>query len=190
MYYVYLHLKEDTLEPFYVGKGKNMRAFKKWGRNKHWESIVDKHGYLIKILYSDLTEEEAFELEKQTIKNISELGIKLANKTEGGDGVSGYKHSDEAKAKMSEAKKGKERNYSEEYKEILRERIALATEKRLKMPKKERPSEWNLAISNSKKGKKLPQVTCPHCNKEMSRANEKLHNHIEKCANKQKVTYE
>jgi hypothetical protein len=176
---VYIHLKEDTLEPFYVGKGKGERAFRTWNRNAFWKNVVNKHGYLIKIIYEGISEEEAFALEKETISNLKEIGVTLTNLTNGGDGVSGHKHSEESKKKMSEAKKGKPnlalkgKEKSPEHKERLRQ-LRLGA----KQPCTE---ETRLKIIEAKKGKPLMQVTCPHCNKEMSKALVTRYNHIEKC---------
>ena len=38
-YYIYLHIKLDTGEPFYIGKGKLRRSSSKIGRNKWWKNI-------------------------------------------------------------------------------------------------------------------------------------------------------
>jgi len=35
-FYVYEHIRRDSFLPFYVGKGKDNRAYKKIGRNKYW----------------------------------------------------------------------------------------------------------------------------------------------------------
>ena len=99
-YYVYLYLREDGT-PYYVGKGKNNRAFSKNGRSVHLP--LDKTKI---IFYSkNLTEDEAFELEKELIKKYGRkdngTGI-LRNLTDGGDGVSGAIVTDETKIKLSE----------------------------------------------------------------------------------------
>ena len=178
MYYVYLHLKEDTLEPFYVGKGKGKRAFARDCRNPYWNNVVNKHGYLIKLLMDNLSEEEALSLEKETIKNLLSLGVELTNMTEGGEGVSGWKHTEESKLKMSEAKKGKP-NIALKGKPKTPEHIEkISLEIIVTGPFNE---ERRNKISESKKGKQLMQITCPHCNKTMAKALEVRYNHIEKC---------
>lgn len=85
-YYVYEYLREDGT-PYYVGKGKNNRAFV---NNRTIPKPVDSSR--IKLVEQDLTEEDAFNLE---IKLISLYGRKdlgtgiLRNLTNGGEGVSG-----------------------------------------------------------------------------------------------------
>lgn len=90
-FYVYFHLKEDTGEIFYVGKGKNKRAFSGHGRNDYWLKVVNKHGLKVVIVKESLTNEDACELEKQYIKEFgrSDNGGILVNMTDGGDGVVG-----------------------------------------------------------------------------------------------------
>lgn len=85
VYYVYIHYRLDSNTPFYVGKGKNRRAYDKRGRNSFWKRIVDKHGYRVEIKSQDLTEQEAFNLEINTIEELRKI-YTLANVTEGGEG--------------------------------------------------------------------------------------------------------
>lgn len=113
-FYVYVHRRLDTGEVFYVGKGKDKRAYDKRSRNRRWKFIVDKAGYGVEILSDSLTEQQAFDLEISTIKHYRGLGNNLCNVSDGGQGISGYVHTEEAKAKMSTAKAGKAQ--SEEHK--------------------------------------------------------------------------
>lgn len=100
MFCTYSHHKPDgTL--FYIGKGSLKRAHAKDNRNPHWKNIVAKHGYKVKVLAQWLTEAEALEHEKFLISCFRDMGFTLANITSGGEGVSGHKHSNESKAKMS-----------------------------------------------------------------------------------------
>ncbi len=104
-YYVYLHIKEDTGEPFYVGKGKDnkrRRYESKHGRSEYWKRIVDKHRFDIIFLEIDLTNEEALEREVYWIERIGRKDLgkgPLVNFTDGGEGC--VNMSDETKAKMS-----------------------------------------------------------------------------------------
>jgi hypothetical protein len=86
-FYVYLHLKPSG-EVFYVGKGTRKRAWSRNLRNRHWKHIVAYHGFVVQIHTDKLTEDQAFELEKQLITHYREKGT-LANVTDGGGGVSG-----------------------------------------------------------------------------------------------------
>jgi CRISPR/Cas system-associated protein Cas5 (RAMP superfamily) len=84
IFYVYLHIRKTNGEPFYVGKGKNKRAFSTKKRNDWWNRIVNKHDYDILFLEENLTEAEAFEKEVYWIKRI---GLEnLCNITTGGSG--------------------------------------------------------------------------------------------------------
>ena len=106
---IYRHLKPNG-EVFYIGIGKPGRSKSKSDRNPYWHNIVNKYGYEIQILKSDLTWEEACELEKILIAfyGRKELGTgPLVNMTEGGDGRRGSITSDETKAKLSKLAKGK-----------------------------------------------------------------------------------
>jgi hypothetical protein len=101
---VYIHRRNDTGEVFYVGIGNEKRPYKKERRTKHWKSIVNKHGYTIEILKTDLTWEEACEEEINLIKlyGRKDLGLgTLVNMTDGGEGCNGFKHSEETKKKIS-----------------------------------------------------------------------------------------
>lgn len=119
MFYTYAHTKPDGTI-FYIGKGYGRRAWKTYGRNKHWKAIVEKYkNFNVKILANWKTEKEAFQHEILLIDCFKQLNYSLANKTNGGEGSSGYKHlektklkmkhvtSDETKQKISIARKGK-----------------------------------------------------------------------------------
>jgi group I intron endonuclease len=104
-FYVYCHQTKDDGNCFYIGKGKNNRAYSKYDRNIHWKNKVAKHGgFDAVILVNNISEEKAFELEVDFIKQI---GIEnLVNMTYGGEGgLSGFKHSDQTREKMRDAKK-------------------------------------------------------------------------------------
>lgn len=107
MYYVYVHIRQDTNQIFYVGKGKENRCFSKNNRNKHWKHITESVSYKVNIIASDLEEELAFLCETEMIAKLKHLKINLVNYTDGGEGVSGLKHSEESKKKMSAKQKGR-----------------------------------------------------------------------------------
>ena len=106
IYYTYAYLREDRT-PYYIGKGKGNRAYR---RRYKGEVNPPKDKSRILILKQNLTEEEAF---RHEVYMIAVLGRKdlgtgiLHNRTNGGEGLSGYICSDETKRKMSEALKGK-----------------------------------------------------------------------------------
>ena len=109
-YYVYEHWRLDKDECFYVGKGKGQRAYEKSKRGSHWENIVRKlerigSAYEIRMVKTGLTEKEAFALEKERIAFWRDR-VDLANKTDGGEGVSGLRHTEKSKSQMSSKRIG------------------------------------------------------------------------------------
>ena len=104
-FYTYAYLREDKT-PYYIGKGQGNRVCRK-GKI---EIKPPKDKSRIIFLKQNITEEEAF---KHEIYMIAVFGRKdlgtgiLRNKTDGGDGVSGYVCSEETKRKISESNKGK-----------------------------------------------------------------------------------
>lgn len=87
-YYVYSHVRKDTGEVFYYGKGKGNRAYEP-NRNRWHDAIVKKVGFTVVILLENLTDEEAKKEEIRLILEAKSKGLKLTNQTEGGDGVGG-----------------------------------------------------------------------------------------------------
>lgn len=113
-YYLYRHIRLDKNIPFYIGIGTNHnnnyeRAYIKRKRTAHWNNIINKTDYKVDILYeSDFKEE----INNKEVEFILMYGRKcdggvLVNHTLGGDGISGYNHTDFSKKKMSDSKKGK-----------------------------------------------------------------------------------
>ena len=95
---VYIHRRKDTGEVFYVGIGNRYRPKCKDYRNNYWWNILNKHGYTVEIVKTDLTWDEACEEEIRLIKHYGrkDLGLgTLVNMTDGGDGAKGVKWSDE-----------------------------------------------------------------------------------------------
>jgi len=143
-YKVYVHQKQSDGRIFYVGKGRRWRENQKHNRNNHWHNVVNKHGFTVSVVASNLTNEEACNFEKVLIKKLRETD-KLVNYTNGGEGSEGYKHTEEAQAKM------KGRKFSEEHRRKL-------SDAKKKNPTnywlgKKRDLETNLKISNTLKGK-------------------------------------
>lgn len=85
IFYVYGHYRADTGEIFYIGKGTGRRAWIFSKRNAYWKNIANKHGVEVKILYDNLTEQDAFSTENRLI---TEIGLdNLSNLAEGGKGL-------------------------------------------------------------------------------------------------------
>lgn len=106
---------------FYIGKGSGKaRAHYFSGRNNYWNKIVAKYGRpSVQILADWNTEEEAFSHEVLLINCFRDMGYELANLTDGGDGTSGYKQTEEHKEKLRKTRTGKP-IHSEEFKEKIR----------------------------------------------------------------------
>jgi hypothetical protein len=133
-YYTYAYLRENKT-PYYIGKGKKDRAFKK---RRGINALKDKSNILI--LKKNLTEEEAF---KHEIYMIYVFGRKdlgtgiLLNRTNGGEGVSG----------IIPWNIGKKHSYETKQKIKIKRRLQIIT------------NESKIKMSKSRKGKSL---SCEH----------------------------
>lgn len=111
-FYVYLWLRHKNskhgprLSPYYVGKGSGNRAFNP--RQRRVKPPKDR-SYIV-FAQEGLTEQEAFDLERYyiTLYGRKDLGTGILNNfTNGGEGASGLKLSQEARHKISRAHTGK-----------------------------------------------------------------------------------
>ena len=156
-YYTYAYLREDRT-PYYIGKGKGNRAYRR--RKTDIKPPKDKSRILI--LKQNLTEEESF---KHEIYMIAVFGRKdlgtgiLHNRTNGGEGASGAIMSDETRRKMSES--GKVKIFSEEHRRKIGEsnkRRIVSAETRKKMSEarkgKTRSEKTGIKIREARKGRK------------------------------------
>jgi hypothetical protein len=151
--YLYRHIRLDTLVPFYVGIGSDLkftRAFSTERRNNHWKSIVKKTTYRVEILLKDLSWEEACKKECKFINIHGRSDLKLGtlcNKTNGGEGAIGVIISEETRKRKSYAQIGKKQ--SEETKKKVSE--SLKGNKRTLG--KKHTDETRKKMSNAQKGK-------------------------------------
>lgn len=185
-FYVYIWIRKDINAVFYVGKGTKNRYKDLSMRNKYFLNIVNKIGLdniEIKIIENNLTEEEAFNKEKEYIQYYKDRGIKLANMTSGGEGSSnwynylteeekehhkeisksflGKKHTEETKNKISQSAKG--RTWDDAHKKLFSE-MAKGRPSGFKGHKhtdasKVKMREKAIGRPNVRKGKKTSQET-------------------------------
>jgi hypothetical protein len=103
---VYIHIRPDTNEPFYVGMGVIGRDLHLAGRNNFWKNIVNKNNgkFESKILFENLTEEEALIKEREVELYLRDQGYKLTNIIKCGikGRPAGLNHSEETIKKMSD----------------------------------------------------------------------------------------
>lgn len=135
IYYVYIYFRLDG-RPCYIGKGKKKRWLKL--HNKHLISIAKKAGSKLPavIIRNELTEAEAFETEMAFIKAIGREvhGGPLINQTDGGEGVSGHKHTTENREKFRRNATGNTYNNGIPKTEEAKQKMSLA-----KLGKKQSP---------------------------------------------------
>jgi hypothetical protein len=106
-YYIYRYIRLDTNTPFYIGKGKNNRAFELYNRNQYFKNIHNSIPTKVEVFIQNLKENQAFNKEIEFIKLYKSMGYCEANLTDGGEGTSGWAPSEETKRRISKAHKGK-----------------------------------------------------------------------------------
>ena len=166
MFYVYEHICAATGQCFYVGKGKNNRAYSKH-RSQKWHNFVKKYGeYIVKFLVRDVEEEFAFLIEEEVIDSYKKRGAKLVNLTNGGEGVSGVdawnkgkKLSEKHVKNLSESHKNKKwtaLQLEAQSKPEIKEKHSQAVKEAMARP--EIKEKHRIAVSIAKKGKKQTEA--------------------------------
>jgi hypothetical protein len=119
-FYVYALRVDGERDPFYIGKGKGTRAYTHFyernvNRKSHKNHVIkqawnnDKE-VLIEFLHKNLTEARALKLEADYIFHYGQRSDGngcLTNLADGGTGSTGYRHSEDAKARIQKAAKGR-----------------------------------------------------------------------------------
>ena len=162
-HYTYAHYRPDG-SVFYIGKGCGDRAYRTGHRNPHWHRTIAKHGpHTVEILARWATHEEALAHEVFLIACFRDMGERLTNLTDGGEGVVGHKWTAEQRARMSQVKRGKpsggrgikRKPHTEETKSLMslkRKGIRFSEEHKIKIS----ASKKGIATS-VKRGDKLPE---------------------------------
>jgi hypothetical protein len=173
-YYVYEHVRLKDGSIFYIGKGKGNRMYSADGRNVYWKRIVEKDGgFTARLVKENLTDNEAFELEK---KLIAEIGIdNLANMTEGGSGGDTRKGFTDEEYKFwlenkSKAQTGKTSYWKDKKRKEHSEKIKnkhLDGSYSYDWLKRPRSEETKQKMSESAKNRVRPLLKCERCGMEM-----------------------
>jgi hypothetical protein len=127
-----MHIRNTDKKIFYVGKGSGSRAFSHHQRGRIWSHVVNKHGFHVEILMRFEKEKDCFEHEKFLISCLKDCGIELINQTEGGEGSSGFKLTDETKRKIGIAVRSRGSEINKKISDKLKGR-KLSEETKLKM---------------------------------------------------------
>lgn len=145
-FYVYVYYRLDTNEIFYIGKGRNDRWRRLSKRSDHFKKIINKYDVACEILYDNLKENEAHDIECWLIHELvfeygysidipnnrsKEEGSHLVNATWGGEGASGINPfeymTEETKEKWINAHKGLQPMLGKHHTEESKEKIRIAT---------------------------------------------------------------
>ena len=149
-YYTYAYLREDRT-PYYIGKGKGNRIYKRGSR----VFAPPKDKSRIIYLKQNLTEEEAFKHEIYMIAVLGRIDLGtgiLHNMTDGGEGISNP--SEETRKKISDAQKGK--THTEE------------SRKKMSESKKNISEETRRKIGEASKGRNKDRIVSEETRRKMS----------------------
>lgn len=84
--YVYEWFNVDTNEVFYVGKGRNDRIHSMKNRNQYFLRYVEKYNCDCRIVKDNMTDDEAYQYEKELIEKYKKENQCQTNIAEGGKG--------------------------------------------------------------------------------------------------------
>lgn len=126
-YYTYLLVDPRNNLPFYVGKGRGRRCLAHFMEAANTKKNNAKLAKIRKIeslglsvvvnkVDSNVSDEQAQEFEIFLIQELRNSGLRLTNQTDGGDGSSGYKHTDNAIKKIGDSQRGRSKPMSQRIK--------------------------------------------------------------------------
>jgi hypothetical protein len=163
-FYVYAYIRSKDSKtakagtPYYIGKGTENRRFR-----KHVNISIPNKNFIL-IIENDLTEIGALAIERRLIKwwgrKNTGTGI-LLNRTDGGEGISGYKHTENAKNRIGQASIGRNKGPKILSNETKR-KISTSLKGKKKPP---RTKEHALKISEALKGKICNDLEIEQLNK-------------------------
>ena len=161
IYYVYAYLRKSDNTPYYIGKGKNDRAF----NGKHGVSIPKDRSKIV-MLETGLTDLGACAIERRMIRwyGRKDLGTGiLRNKTDGGDGAAGVIMTPEKRLMYSLANLGQKKPGASRPGDANPFYNKKHSEKTLK-----HFSEVKQGEKNPMFGRVQLRICCIHCHKETS----------------------
>lgn len=190
--YAYLRSKDSATAkagtPYYIGKGNGRRAYKDHGRIR---KPNDRNNIIF--IQTGLSESDAFRLENEMVliygRVDNNTGI-LRNLTNGGEGSSGFKHSEETKEFLSIHQKSLnwcgEKNpfYGGKFSEEVLERLRQRTGENNPMFGRNHSEESKDLMSTNRFGVTQKQVQCPHCGQVGGNSSMKKW-HFNNCRNKE-----
>ena len=155
-YYVYAYINKRTGLPYYIGKGKERRAF-----NNHGRVSVPKDKRFIVFCETNLSNVGACAIERQLIQRFGrkDLGTGiLLNMTPGGDsGLADQPRPEHVRNKISESLKGRANTWAKPHSHQTKDKIAKSLTGRTRtIESREKQRQSQLARE---------PIQCPHCGK-------------------------
>lgn len=191
-YKVYIHRDSDG-KVFYVGCSKtNDRPYRKYNpNNKYPKRTIEwyehcNNQFTIEIIAEDLTEEQAFQMEIDLIKQYGRVcdgGILVNRYIGGNEGAKDFFRTDEYKQKLSESKRGENHPmYGKKHTEVTKEKMSDANKG------KKRSDETKKKMSESHKGKYIGGKH-PNAKKVICTVTGKIWDCVGDCAEENNLNY-